>query len=349
MSQKTLTKISMRVPMTKVALTLALTLALGAGACARADGADEFRDGVPTHDDVTLALPGGGNQQSALTAGATTVTQGALLGDRAELYTLTRDITVMVNAGTVAVLTLVKTITEFSPTLVGANVAVWGPHTESLSPNTWQLTVTRTAPGQFSYEMKAKPKAADDTAYLTILSGHHNLANPGVHRRENLPAYGSGDFVLDWDNAQMLPEHDTNVGKASFTYSRQNPLSEVDIAVTFTQIRDKDTDMLIDAKYDYAATPGAGGNFQFKVIKDAITTSPALETLTVRSRWQETGAGRSDVNFSGGDLGATGATANECWDSNFLSAYETNSYNDPAKMWGDVASCVFPTPEYAGF
>jgi hypothetical protein len=349
--RKTLTSIANRVPMTNLALPLALTLAIGVGACARADGADEFRDGVPTHEDVTLALPGGGTQQSALTASGSnvTVTQGALLGATADMYTLTRDITVMVNTGTVAVLTLVKTITEFPPTSVGASVAVWGPHTEPLSPNTWKLTVTRLAPGEFSYEMKAKPKTADDSAYLLILSGHHNLANPGVHRHANLPAYGSGDFVLDWDNAHMLPEHDTNVGKASFVYSRQNPLSDVDIGVTFTQVLDKDTGMLIDAKYDYASTPGAGGSFQFRVIKDAITTTPALETLTVRSRWQETGAGRSDVNFSGGDLGATVATANECWDTNFLSVFQTNSYNDPAKMWGDVASCVFPAADYASF
>ena len=128
------------------------------------------------------------------------------------------------------------------------------------------------------------------------------------------PAYGHGDFVLDWDAAQRLPEHDLNVGKAAFVYSRPSPTAQVDIGVTFTQIRDDDTGMLVDATYAYAETPGAGGSFQFSVIKDAIATSAALETVSVRSRWLQTGAGRSDVKLTGGDLGAAQATANECWD-----------------------------------
>src|SRR5260221_13582622 len=115
MPQNSLKKIPVRIPMTKVMLTLVTSLALGASACAPADGADEFRDGVPIHDDVTLALPGAGNQQSALTAGGTTATQGARLGDRAESDTLTRDITGMVNVATVAGLTPVNTNNPVPP------------------------------------------------------------------------------------------------------------------------------------------------------------------------------------------------------------------------------------------
>ena len=168
-----------------------------------------------------------------------------------------------------------------------------------------------------------------------------------MHRQANLPAYGHGDFLLDWDKAQMLPEHDDNVGLAAFTYSRETPLSPVTIGVVFTQVLDRDTGMRIDATYDYSETPSMGGNFQFGITKDAITTTPALETLSVRSRWLETGAGRSDVKLVGGDVGATAATSNECWDSNFLSVYEANSYGDPAKMWGAESACVFTPAEYA--
>jgi hypothetical protein len=332
-----------------LALTLALPLALAA--CARDDGGDEFREGVPYHEDIALEIPAGAAQQGALHAGGITEVRGALLGETAELYKLTRDITVMINGGTVAVLTLVKTITEFPPSSVSADMAVWGPHTNALSPNTWRLTVNRLAKGQFSYVFAAKPKTADDTAYLVILSGQHNVANPGTHRRGRLPAFGSGSFDIDWDNAHMLPEHDDNLGRAHFVYSRPAPGVDVNIAVTFTQVQDKDTGMLIDAKYGYVETPGMGGNFQFTVTKNAIATTPALETLTVRSRWQETGTGRSDVKFRAGDLGATEATANECWDSNFASVFSTNSYGDPAKMWGDASACdpTFSTADFATF
>lgn len=336
--------------------SMALALSLAAGACGRLDEADEFREGVPLHEDVTIVVPDGSARQNALTAaegtsGGIVRTQSALLGERAELYKLTRDMTVMVNGGTVAVLTLVKTITEFPPSSIDKDVAVWGPHTNPLSPNTWRLTVNRLARGRFQYALEAKAKTAADTGYLTILSGHHEVVTPGMGRRGRLPAFGSGDFDVDWDAAQMLPEHDENVGKAHFVYSRPSATADAHIDVTFTQVMDKETGMRIDAKYGYVETPGAGGSFQFTLTKDAIATTAALETLTVRSRWLESGTGRSDVKFSGGDLAASEATASECWDSNFLSVYQTNSYGDAAKMWGGAASCdpAFQTADYAVF
>ena len=128
-------------------------------------------------------------------------------------------------------------------------------------------------------------------------------------------------------------------------------LSEVTIDVTFTQVKDKDTGMLIDAGYAYRAIPGQGGSFDFKLTKDFIATTAALETMSIHSRWQETGAGRSDVMISGGDVATAQvgaqATASECWDSNFASAYMTNSYGDTAKMWGAESSCVFTPAMYS--
>src|SRR3954471_20732654 len=132
----------------RLVLGLALATA-GLAGCGR-DGADEFRDGVPQHEDVTLAVPGSDGQQSALVAGdGTAAIHAGLLGDRADMYTLTRAITGVVNLGTVYVLTLVRTITEYPPTAVMKDTAVWGPYTEPLSPNTWRLTVNRVARGQF--------------------------------------------------------------------------------------------------------------------------------------------------------------------------------------------------------
>jgi hypothetical protein len=95
-----------------------------------------------------------------------------------------------------------------------------------------------------------------------------------------------------------------------------------------------------------------GGSFQFTITKDAVPTTPALETMTVRSRWQESGAGRADIKVAGGDLATTEATANECWntgDLGFPSVYQTNSYGDAAKIWGAQTDCVFPTADYAMF
>ena len=325
----------------------ALSLAgLGAG-CGKLDDVDEFRAGVPQHEDVALLFPGGDSAQAALTATGTGVAQSALLNEKAEMYSMTRAITATVNGATLATLGLVKTITEFPPSSLGMDVAVWGPHTNALSPNTWRLTVTREAAGQFAYLMQAKAKTAADSEYLTILSGHHVVMDPGARRRVHLPSYGHGDFVVDWDAAQKLPEHDNNVGKAAFTYTRPSATAPATIDVVFTQIKDDETGMLVDATYGYTETPGAGGTFQFGVTKNAIATTAALETLSVRSRWMQTGTGRSDIKLSQGDLGTLEATSNECWDTNFLSVYRTNSYGDATKVWGAETSCAFATAEYA--
>ena len=340
----------MQLPSTRLLLTLGVALVTTAGACAKDDG-DDFKDGVPQSQDVALVVPGNGASGSALTADGTTAVQGRLLGQQAELYKVTRDVTVVVNAATVSVLTLVKTVTNYPPSSVEQDTAVWGPYTDPLSPNTWRLTVNRIAKGHFHYVLQGKAKTADDTAYVTVLSGDHNLTDPTAHRRLNLPAYGSGNFLLDWNAAQTLPEHDDNVGTAAFTYSRQSATSDVTIDVTFTQVKDKDTGMLIDAGYAYTATPNQGGTFDFKLTKDFIVTTPALETMSIRSRWQQTGAGRADVMISGGDVataqpGGQG-TASECWDSNFGSVFMTNSYGDANKMWGAESSCAFTPAMYS--
>jgi hypothetical protein len=337
----------------RTGLALILVAPVALGACGRDDGND-FRDGVPYQEDVALAFPGAAAPAATgalVAAGGATVVRAALLGDQSEFYQLTRAITVSVNSGTAAVLALVKAITDYPPTSVAADVAVWGPYTAPLSANTWRLTVNRdpTAKGQFQYVFEAKPRIAGDTAYVTVLSGHHVVANPAVHRAANAPSYGHGDFVLDWDAAATLPEHDANVGKGSFTYTRETPTSEVGITVLFTNVMDNDTGMLIDASYAYTETPGMGGTFQFSQDKDIVTTTAALETLTVRSRWLETGAGRSDVKIAGGDLGTAEATLNECWgtgDTGFLSVFETNSFGDATKMWGAETACAFTPAMY---
>jgi len=332
----------------RLLFTLGLALLTTAGACAKEDG-DEFKDGVPQSQDVALVVPGSAAAGSPLTAEGAGAIQSGLLGQQAEFYKLTRDVTVVVNTATVGVLALVKTVTNYPPTSVEMNTAVWGPYTDPLSPNTWRLTVNRLAKGQFHYVLEGKAKTANDTGYVTVLSGEHDLADPAAHRRLNIPAYGHGNFVIDWNAAQTLPEHDDNVGSAAFTYSRESPTANVTIDVTFTQVKDKETGALIDAGYAYTAVPGMGGTFDFKLTKDFITTTAALETMTIRSRWQETGAGRSDVMISGGDVATsiTSGTASECWDSNFLSVYMTNSYGDTAKTWGAETSCAFTPAMYS--
>ena len=217
-----------------------------------------------------------------------------------------------------------------------ATTAIWGPFTDALSPNTYRFTVTKNKTDDYSYILEGKGKTDPDTAFKAILSGSHLVTGKDL---------GSGTFLLDWNAAATLPEHDANnVGTVQYAYSRTSLTAVLTIDAVFTQVRDGDSGKLLDVDYKYDATPGKGGNFEFKMTKD-IAMGAALETAAVKSRWEESGAGRSDMKVSGGDL-PTLATANECWDSSFASRYLSVSYA-PSSGWGDESQCAFNTAQYS--
>jgi len=72
-----------------------------------------------------------------------------------------------------------------------------------------------------------------------------------------------------------------------------------------------------------------------------------LENFTVKSRWLPTGAGRSDAQVSGGDLGANQATWNECWDSSFLSQFLAVSYDTTLGYGVEADNCAIQGADYA--
>lgn len=294
--------------------------------------ADEFRSAVPSTDVVSINVP------AKSTAG---LSQQAVEGQVSDFYKLTRGATVIINGGTGAVLSLLKRITSTTPSSLKDSVAVWGPHTEALSPNTWRLTVTRTSPDHYSYVLEGKPKSADDSAYVAVLSGTH--VNAG---QEN---DGNGEFLLDWDAASTLPEHDNNVGTADVTYARDLNTHVITISAEFTNVRDGDTGNTISAQYGYSQTPGVGGTFDFSTNKnvDSDPSRSAAEHLSIRSRWNTDGAGRADVKVSGGDLGTNQATGNECWDANFISRYLNVSYDSSLDYGTEATDCVFTSADYS--
>ena len=193
------------------------------------DKADAFRKGIPQSGDVALKLPAKSGQPLS---GVSTRRDG-LEGQTSDFYRLTRETTVFVNTATASVLGLVEKIVQNPATSVGTDSAVWGPHTEPLSPNTWKLTVVRTAPETYSYTLEGKGKTEADAAYRVVLSGNH------VNLGQNL---GTGSFLIDWDKDRQLPENANNFGTVTVTYARTS-------ATATTQI---------DAAFDYPALRPTG-------------------------------------------------------------------------------------------
>lgn len=330
------------------------TVVLGSSSsgCRPLDDADEYRGGVPLRETVALHVPGAPDSGGALTAEGG-FRSSALLHEQADTYKLTRVVTAVVNGGTWAVLSLVRTVVAFPATTVDkdAQTAVWGPYTDALSPNTWRVTVKRLEAHKFHWLFEGRAKTEGDDKLRTIISGTHTAVVDA--QGEHVEGFGSGDFTIDWNKAAELPEHDDNVGVSAFTYSRLTPAAVVHIDVDFTGIQDDKTLEIFDAKYRYTSTPGAGGTLRYAEDKDNSpepgNTGTAKEHFTVSSRWTEDGVGRCDLQDAGGDLGATIAHANECWDSNFKSVYRHLDYTLPtsAENWGAETECAaFPTAEY---
>jgi hypothetical protein len=322
--------------------------------CQRADDS-AFAGTVPTKDTVAAVLPGGTTTtNSSLTAGGVTTKKGALLGAVAADYQTTVAVTTIINGSVGAVLDLVKTVVSYPATDIEGETAVWGPHTDPLSANTWRVTVTRVAPHVFDWKFDGRPKTTtDDSAFVTVLSGTHTQAlDASGHAMEG---FGSGTFTLDWDAADTLPQHDTNVGQAAFTYSRLDPAATVTVGVTFTKIKDScdpnsciTAGQIYNALYAYSATPGNGGDLQFGADENFNLATAAIENLSLHSRWMETGSGRTDIQVTGGDYGATVNTSSECWDSNFASLFSVASYDptNATRNWGAETSCAFLTAAF---
>jgi hypothetical protein len=321
-----------------------LTAALAATAGCRKPDDDAFRAGVPTREAVTLHVAG------APSDGSSAATTGALLGQKAGTYEITRLVTGVVNGGTWAVLTLVRTVVSFPATTVSHDTAVWGPYHDALALNTWRLTVTRLAPHDFQWKFEGKDKDKGDDAYLEIISGTHTAAVDAMD--DPIEGFGNGAFTIDWDAAAKLPQHDQNVGVAKFTYSRLTADATVNVDVDFTGIKDQTTLEIFNAQYRYTSTPGQGGELRYGEDKDNYPgkgpTGTAKEHFTIESRWTENGEGRCDLQDSGGDLGAIMPHGSECWDERFDSVYRDVEPADGMGNWGAESDCkAFPTAEYA--
>ena len=332
--------------LTSMCALVGLAAVLAGTGCRKTDD-EAFRAGVPTREAVTLHVAGA---PADGTSAANGTTSGALLGAKADTYEVTRAVTAIVNTGTWAVLSLVRTVVAFPSTSHTQDAAVWGPYHDALSLNTWRLTVTRVQPHQFNWVFEGKDKSLGDDAFLTIISGTHTAAVDA--QDDPIEGFGNGTFTIDWDKAALLPQHDNNVGTAMFTYSRLTADAMVTVDVDFTGIQDDKTKEIFNAKYRYASTPAQGGMLRYAEDKDNVPSpvgaAAMKEHFTIESRWTEDGVGRCDLQDSGGDLMSTVAHGSECWDNRFDSQYRSLEYPDPMGNWGAESACTaFPTAQYA--
>jgi hypothetical protein len=302
---------------------------------------DQFRNGVPRAATVTMTVPGRAAAGQALTDESSSQ---ALLGETAEWYRTTHAVTATVNGAALAVGALVNLVLKFPPTSITQDQAVWGPWEDPLDPVAWKVTVDRVAEHVYQYKFEGRPRTDPTAAYVIVLSGTHT---PAINARgREIERFGSGSFTLDWDARATLPQPDNNVGKVDYSYEHTSAADPVSIKAQFRQVKDDDRPgQRVDANYEFAQTPRGPGSMDFVYITPTTLTQTGGRGL-VHSRWQFSGAGRSDVQVKTTD-GTVALFLSECWDQDYASVYKQDSWVG-GESWGVESSCAaFPTVEYS--
>jgi hypothetical protein len=307
---------------------LASLLALPATACLNQDQRPATLDGaLPTAEQLSIKLPEPMNGQFRT------------IGQLAEYYTYTRNITLTLNGSSGSVLELLHSIVETPVTAVEGKVYTWGPWVaKRATPGggsepvaEYKLVVTELADGSFDYQVAGHPlPATTASSFETVIAGH---AVPGT-----IEAQGKGKLSLDFDAAERIdPAGNDGQGQLTIAYDLAARTLTLDAASVENQ-------RPTTAHYAYQDHADGSGDMVFGM-RGNVDAGAGLESLTLRSRWLGDGRGRGDARVSGGDVGNAEITASECWDALSRRVFFIAAAGALGGSEGNVANCAFATAD----
>lgn len=307
----------MMTKLTTAALTATTLLSLAATGCIKQDDPPEgIARAIPTADQVQIKLP---------------VNTARTLGDLANYYVVTRDVTRTLNGGTAWVLVLIHGIVQYPVTSTNGNVYTWGPWSKTLDPAEYKLDVTDNGDGTYDYVLSGRSKTVAGATFEQIIDGHADTTAGELQ--------GNGDFHVDFDAGKRVNPIDSGDAKGNVTVQYDLAARHLDM-VAMAPDANGDPAMF---EYGYNEALDGGGDMVFNVTANGGGTSLA-ENIVIRSRWQSNGAGRGDARLAGGDLGTTQAIASECWNDLFRRTFYTDNVAwQPTE--GAVGDCAFGTAD----
>jgi len=301
---------------TKTSILAALAATSFVACIPQTDAPDELKSAIPQAEQVQIKLPGGAERT---------------VGQLAEWYVATRNVTRTFNTGAGWVLVLIHTIVQYPVTSTSGDTYTWGPWSDALDPAEYKLDVTAMADGTYEYQLSGRSKTQLGAAFEVVIDGK---ADP---RMGDLK--GNGEFLLDFDAGKRVNPIDADPeSRGSINVNYDLAASHLDLQIMSTN----DGGEPVMADYAYNQTLDGGGDMVFNVDGNAGGTT-AQEQITLRSRWQSNGLGRADARLTGGDLTTT-AIASECWNGQFKRTFYTDNVNF-APTEGDVADCAFGTAD----
>jgi hypothetical protein len=302
--------------------TLALSATL-ATACVQkgdGDGVQAARDALPTSSSLSISVPGQASKGQEK------------VGDVALSYLLTRTVAGVLNGSSALVLGLAKAISDYPVTSVEGDTYIWGPWSEALKPGQYRMTARLTSAGDYAWTIEGRTKGTT-VPFAAIVTG---LASPGQPHR------GSGSFTFDCDVAHAIDPYGgcDDGGQVSVSYDLEHSPASIAIDAQHLAPMPDGSQAEQTFHYEYSEAIDGSGALSFTSFGDTDDPGPAWETTTYMSRWKATGAGRTDLSISGGDLGAATVTAEECWNTSYQRTYfEISAGWVPTE--GSPASCGF--------
>ncbi|HEU4735051.1 MAG TPA: hypothetical protein VFT22_44475 [Kofleriaceae bacterium] len=297
-------------------------------ACVQQDASPKDIDrAIPTSDQVAIKLP----DSSARFA----KNQQDVVGQLANWYVATRDVTRTFNGGSAWVLILIHSIVQNPPTSVDGDTYTWGPGSQALDPADYKLEVRVVGDGTFAYQLSGRSKTQANAQFEVVIDG---TADPRAGEDK-----GSGEFTVDFDAGKRINPIDASDARGQVDVRYDLAKRHLDLTITSTDALGKP--VLADYAYNEAAD--GGGDMVFDINGDA-GGGPAQESITLRSRWLSSGAGRADARIAGGDLGALQATASECWDTMFKRVFYVDALTNGGTLSlseGQESACAFATAD----
>jgi hypothetical protein len=323
--------------MQTITVTSLLIASLTAVGCIQEKGPN-IGDALPRGEDVRVKLPDSsaylnGDDMS----GEIGSVRAEELGQLAEYYVVTRNITRGLNFSVGWVLLTVHVVVQYPPTTVQGNVYTWGPHSDALDPAEWKLVVTEVAVDEhYTWQLEGRDKTTPGSPFVALITGE---AFPGAE-----PHRGRGSFMIDFDAAEQANPVDNAGarGTVSVEYDLENrdgSQATVDMIIDTVEPDENGFDQDVHFTYHYGEYQDTSGDFSFGIHAD-LGEGDLFEDAEIASKWAVTGAGRADIALTGGDLGAVSVTATECWDTSFRRVYYGDSQQwEPTE--GSEADCAF--------
>ena len=326
------------------ALVLGTLVAQGCVLKQKESDASKFQEVIPQAEAVQVAGPEDGQAAGSGTQSIQSDEPWAD-GPWAKWYGFTRHVRKGVNGVTGVILGSVWILVHTQPTNVSDKQATWGPYTDALEPVAWRFRITQVGDKEYDYFLEGRPKASkSESDYLQVLTGKGWA--------KGHPNHGDGFFEIDLDKAKELDpfEHQGDSGTLKVTHDLPpNITTNIDAqprSIT-AEVHPANTEQWFKATSN-SKQDGTGTLFidAFADADDSNMTQP--ENITFKSQWTAQGAGRADVNISGGDVpdAVSPVTAVECWGNDFYRVYYKDSI-DYSAAEGEASQCAFSTPAQA--